>query len=210
VTDRLLGGGTGGVIRVDPVTGAQTVISSGGFFVSPRGVAIDRNGDILVADISAFGGSGGVIRVNATTGAQSVVSSGGRFVDPEGIMVVPSPVPPVLVVAIDIKPGSLPNSINLGSAGSVPVAILSSADFDATQVDPTSITLSGASVKLVGKGDKYSCNPEDVNSDGLADLVCHVITDEFQLETGESVAVLKGQTLSGQQITGQDSVEIVP
>jgi len=68
--------------------------------------------------------------------------------------------PCVIRVAIDIKPGSDPNSINLSSAGVVPVAILSSATFDATQVDPASVTLAGARVKLIGKGDRYSCSPQ--------------------------------------------------
>jgi len=40
-----------------------------------------------------------------------------------------------LQVAIDIKPGSDPNAINLGSKGVIPVAILSSLDFDATEVN---------------------------------------------------------------------------
>lgn len=39
-------------------------------------------------------------------------------------------------VTIDVKPGSFPNSINLASAGSVPLAILSSEGFDATTVLP--------------------------------------------------------------------------
>jgi hypothetical protein len=55
-------------------------------------------------------------------------------------------------VTIDIKPGSFPNSINLGSGGTVPVAIFSSPTFDAGTVDPLSITLGGAQVKLKGKG----------------------------------------------------------
>jgi hypothetical protein len=42
--------------------------------------------------------------------------------------------------------------VNLGSAGVIPVAILSSASFDATTVDPATISLAGASVKLVGNG----------------------------------------------------------
>jgi len=33
-------------------------------------------------------------------------------------------VPPFVTVAVDIKPGSFPNSINLKSNGVVPVAIL--------------------------------------------------------------------------------------
>src|SRR6266540_1747499 len=65
-----------------PATGAQTVVSSGGFFSGPTGIALAPNGDLLVVDVDAFGGSGGVIRVDPATGAQTVVSSGGFFVDP--------------------------------------------------------------------------------------------------------------------------------
>jgi hypothetical protein len=55
-------------------------------------------------------------------------------------------------VEIDIKPCSDPNPINKGSNGLVPVAILSSPEFDATQVDPTSVSLAGAGVAVRGKG----------------------------------------------------------
>ncbi|MCJ7728735.1 MAG: hypothetical protein MUO27_02470 [Sedimentisphaerales bacterium] len=44
---------------------------------------------------------------------------------------------------IDIKPGSWPNAINLGSNGVIPVAILSSQYFDATTVKPESVELGG-------------------------------------------------------------------
>src|SRR3989454_12424420 len=59
VADEAAFGGLGGVIRVNPATGAQTVVSSGVNFVEPTGIAIAANGDILVADPSAFGGGGG-------------------------------------------------------------------------------------------------------------------------------------------------------
>lgn len=52
-------GGTGKIIRVDPLTGAQTVVSSGGLFVRPFDLTIDAAGQILVVDTEAFGGSGG-------------------------------------------------------------------------------------------------------------------------------------------------------
>lgn len=55
-------------------------------------------------------------------------------------------------VAIDIKPGSYPNSINLGSNGVVPVAIFGSATFDVGQIDYATINLANASVKLKGNG----------------------------------------------------------
>ena len=45
-----------------------------------------------------------------------------------------TPVPPTQEVTIDIKPGDPSNTINLRSNGVIPVAILSSASFDALQV----------------------------------------------------------------------------
>jgi hypothetical protein len=118
--------------------------------------------------------------------------------------------PDILEVEIDIKPGSDPNSINLGSAGSIPVAILSSESFDATTVDPSTVTLEGASVRLVGKGERYLSNEEDTNSDGLVDLGVKILTDGLAIDVGESVAVLEGMTYEGRQIEGQDSINIVP
>ncbi|MGQ0668378.1 MAG: hypothetical protein ACT4PO_01670 [Actinomycetota bacterium] len=79
--------GCGGVVRVDPETGAQTTVSSGGSFVEPWGITIDDDGDVLVADLGAFGGGGGVIRVDPETGAQTTVSSGGSFDGPIGITI---------------------------------------------------------------------------------------------------------------------------
>jgi len=117
---------------------------------------------------------------------------------------------PFLEVAIDIKPGSDPNSINLSSAGVIPVAILSSDTFDATTVNPDTVSLAGARVKLVGKSSKYLCHEEDVNGDELLDLVCQVYTAEFMIEEGESVAVLEAETFDGAPIRGEDTISIVP
>ena len=113
-------------------------------------------------------------------------------------------------VTIDIKPGSFPNSINLSSAGVIPVAILSSATFDATTVDPDTISLAGARIKMVGKSGKYLAHEEDINGDGLIDLVCQVETAQFMIEVGESVAVLEAETYEGILIRGEDTVRIVP
>lgn len=74
--------------------------------------------------------------------------------------------PAYITVTIDIKPGSYPNSINLGSNGNVPVAIFSTEDFDATTVDPLTITLAGAEVRIRGRGDS-SRYYQDVDGDGL-------------------------------------------
>jgi len=120
-----------------------------------------------------------------------------------------SPVSRIIPVQIDIKPGSFPNSINLGSQGTVPVAIFSTATFDARMVDPLSITLANASVALKGKGTPMA-SFQDVNQDGLLDLVVHVDTQALQLTVGDTVAILEGQTFDGRRIRGSDSVRVVP
>jgi hypothetical protein len=112
-------------------------------------------------------------------------------------------------VMIDIKPGSFPNSINLGSSGAVPVAILGSATFDATQIDPLTVTLADAAVKLKGKGTPMA-SLEDVNGDSFLDLVVHVSTEALQLTETDTEVVLEGQTYTGQAIQGTDSIRVVP
>ena len=111
-------------------------------------------------------------------------------------------------VEIDIKPNSIDNSINLGSNGVVPVAIFSSPVFDATQVDPVSVTLASAPVGLRGRATPMA-SVDDVNSDGIDDLLIHVETAALTLESAATGAVLKGMTLSGVAIIGTDTVRVV-
>jgi len=114
-------------------------------------------------------------------------------------------------VAIDIKPGSYPNTIDLGSNGVVPVGILSSESFNATTVNPETVLLAGAGVAIRGKGNKYLAHEEDVNGDGLMDLVVQVETENLdpgQFQDG--YAILTGATYGGQAIQGSDEIIIVP
>ena len=129
------------------------------------------------------------------------------------------PVEPVVVVVtdetvvrrveIDIKPGSSPNSINLGSHGVIPVAILTTEQFDATTVDPDTVELAGATIAIRGNGKRYLSSQEDVDGDGDIDLVLHVETENLTLETGATDAVLTGETYGGDPITGSDEMVIV-
>lgn len=94
-------GGPGGVIRVDPVSGARTTVSAvsappgGPSFLDPADVEVEADGRVLVADFSAFGAAGGVIRVNPSTGSRTTVSSntspagGPAFVTPSGLAIEP-------------------------------------------------------------------------------------------------------------------------
>lgn len=81
----------GAVIRVDPVTGAQTVITSGVNLLNPGGVAVEPEGTILVMDAGEFRSDDAkLVRVVPESGAQSVLSSGDNFNDAVGIAVTPS------------------------------------------------------------------------------------------------------------------------
>jgi sugar lactone lactonase YvrE len=68
-----------GILRVDPVTGDQSPVSTDGSLGPAFEIAIDANGDLLVTSLAA------VIRVDPETGAQTVVSSGGDLFFPRGI-----------------------------------------------------------------------------------------------------------------------------
>lgn len=67
------------IFRVDPLTGAKTVLSSGGH---PQGITIGGDGIVIAADADAKT----IFKVDPVTGAQTVISSGGNFVSPYGVL----------------------------------------------------------------------------------------------------------------------------
>jgi len=85
---------------------------------------------------------------------------------------------PGVRVVIDIHPGSFPNSVNPRNRGVIPVAILTTStaqgeplDFDATTVDPLSVTFGpDGATEAHERG-----HIEDVDGDGDVDLVLHFI-----------------------------------
>ena len=116
--------------------------------------------------------------------------------------------PPVVEVDVDIKPGSDPNCFNSDGHGVIPVAILGSADFDASTVDPFTVSLDGAEVRVKGKSGNAG-SLEDVNGDGYQDLVVHII-DDSAYTSGDFMATLQGFTYDGVPIEGSDSICIRP
>ncbi len=237
--------GPGEVIRVNPVTGAQTVVSAGGNFLNPAGIAIAANGDIVVANQGFFPGGvntiirvdpasgaqavvfssssilpaaialdangdivaadffGGVVRVDPVTGTHTVVSSGGSLATPVGIAIVPPLA--VLAVAIDIKPGTVANSINPRSKGVIPVAVLTTDTFDASTVDPTTAFF-GA---IGSEAAPVHSALEDIDRDGSTDIILHFRTQDTGIGCGDTAASLTAVTFSGQEIEGSDAIRTV-
>jgi len=114
----------------------------------------------------------------------------------------------VTLVTTDIKPGSDPNSINPGAGGFLGVAILTSSiadgdplDFDATQVNPTSVRF-GPNFTVLARAAKAN----DVDHDGDADLILHFKIADTGIECGDFVATLTGRTFNGDAIEGTDSL----
>ena len=119
--------------------------------------------------------------------------------------------PSVIEVEIDIKPGSDPNSIKCNTdKGIIPVAILTTGDFDAMTVDQITVTFEGANETHV---DKKSREPrrheEDVDGDGDTDLVFHFRLVDTALTCSSIEGTLSGETFDGQAIEGTDAVRMV-
>jgi len=210
-------------IRLDgtvPIIAGSASIDSTGTTLTvsfDRMLAVQSLGSVAnflsVSDLSSCSGRGntfatvqGRFKASANTPNELFVGNGSVFLGHTS-------------VAIDIKPGAFPNSINLSSNGVVAVAILSTATFDATKVDPTKVTMAGATVKFKGNGTPMA-SIQDVNGDGRPDLVVQVTTQALQLTSGDVSALVQGQLLpgftlpdsmgGGTTICGSDSIRVVP
>ncbi len=119
------------------------------------------------------------------------------------------PRPSAFEVAVDIGSGGTAAApINIKSNGLIPVAILSTATFDATTIDPTSVCFGDAEdtsqrdcTEAHGRGHR-----EDINGDGRADLVLHFETQQTGIDKGDTEACLTGETREGDAIQGCDAI----
>lgn len=91
VADASYNAASGALVRVNPTTGAKTVVPTGDFLPFPFDVAVDRNGKYLVADWGGLAIEPAVLRVEPSNGAITPVSTGGLLDEPCGITVVPEP-----------------------------------------------------------------------------------------------------------------------
>src|SRR6266404_544983 len=109
-------------------------------------------------------------------------------------------------VQIEIKPPSTPPvSLNPRSQGDTPVAILGSATFQVSSIDP-------ASLRLGPGGSTPSPNQvhfEDVNGDGIIDLVAQFPTQKIGVRCNDAALFLTGKTTNGAAIQGSEELQTV-
>lgn len=138
----------------------------------------------------------------------------------------------VVPVAVNIKPRSFPNSINVNDRGDIPLAILTTLageyglplDFDATTIDPLSVRFgpraavwpeSGGAFESHNRGHiERSYELDEVTRDGDLDMVLHFLTRQTGIVRGDVEACVKGQWIDGlgnvHKFFGCDSVRTVP
>jgi len=106
-------------------------------------------------------------------------------------------------LTIDIKPGSYPNPINPKSKGVIPVAILTTDAFDASDIDP-------ASARFEERARPIRWVLSDVDHDGDLDLLLYFRTEDTSIVAGQVQACLTATTFGGITLTGCDSIKVVP
>ena len=133
-------------------------------------------------------------------------------------------------VAVDIRPGSCPNPLNCRSNGVLPVAILGSATFDVTEIDPATVRLAGVAPlrgdyedvatpyePLVGRQDcRIDCT--SMGPDGYMDATLKFATQDVVAALGTVVedgacvvAQLTGslrESAGGTEFVGEDVIRI--
>jgi len=176
----------------------------------PSGMATSQDGTLLY--VASFSGVVSVFSV-ATDGNLTEVAGSPFYPGQSHSLISLTAYPPkscMLTVGIEIRPPARsPVPVNPQAKGKIPVAILSTLTFNAvTQVNTKSLRFghSGneASLAFCGGGG------EDVNDDGLLDLVCHFSTPQTKFVAGDTTAFLKGKTVTGGKIQGSEGIRTVP
>lgn len=140
--------------------------------------------------------------------------------------------PPTLQVNIDIRPGDDEiTEIHPKWRRHIPVALLSTQTFDATEVNVDSLTFgaTGNEKSLyhcrVDDGDDdrkrrhhgdrgnhrgHHKHTTDVNRDGLLDLLCHFDVQDASFDVGDTEGMMKGVAGDGRRFEARAFLKVVP
>lgn len=195
-------------------------------FAADNFVAAYVNGS-LVGTNATWGIPKKVPLTNLAVGSNSIEIRGmnaGSDTDGDGVEDDPNPAavrfelvgpeqPSPIALDIDVKPGNGDDvdPINPAAKGLIPVAVYSSADFDTASLDVSTLRFGSAAAVDAGDGASaaHGGHAEDVDGDGLADLVLHFPCPDAGFADGDTEAKLVGQTTGGFDAVGSDAVSIV-
>ena len=190
----ITGGNVGGWINVDlfanvTVFGTDFIITNG--IIDPSGAYFTPDTWTPCLLTVTYGGVAGPIELEFYVYDTNVHI----YLAAPAVEVIPE-------VIIDIKPGDEQNNINLKSKGVVPVAVLTTDNFYADTIDPTTVEFAGAS--------PVKWKLEDVDDDGDDDMMFHFRTQDLDLDQDSTEATLTAELLTEVMVSGTDEVRIVP
>jgi hypothetical protein len=113
--------------------------------------------------------------------------------------------PSVLQVNIDVLPGAPKNRILPALNIYLPVAILSTAAFNAADVEVASVRFGVNGTETASRGSLLW----DVNHDGRRDLILFFQSKDAGIVCGTTSVVLTGHTKTGQKIQGADMIATI-
>lgn len=112
-----------------------------------------------------------------------------------------------------------PTTVNLGRAGTIHTAIYGSADFNAANIDPTTVTMAGASVigwwvgnsDLTADGSVYwpAGMLKDLNGDGYLDAMLNFQQSQLQLTASDTMALIEGSLITGTTFMAVLPVQVI-
>ena len=111
----------------------------------------------------------------------------------------------VQAVSMDLKPGDVSNTLNPRSRGVVPVAILTTDEFDATSIDVTSLRFGATGEEATA----VRTTRDDVDGDGDIDLLAFFRTTDTGIDCETLFTYISGMTTTGVSIAGTDLVTTV-
>lgn len=104
-----------------------------------------------------------------------------------------------------VAPGGPKNRVNLRSQGLIGVAVLSTNQFDATQVDWETVRFGPKEATEFHERSHL----KDVDGDGDMDFVAHFKLRKTGIRCRDTQATLSGETFDGLPFTGMGKIKVV-